>query len=476
MSEDNPKNDHLLLIPFYLFYISIVLLTMKNSFFWDTIQLGSKHAHWYYENNFKYILLPDSIDSGHFPVFGMALALVWKIFGKSLIASHIFMLPFLVGIVFQTYRLSAYFFNSKWKYVVMVILLIDPTILSQSVLVTPDIPLLFFLLLLFNSIIFNNKILLIFSSVGLSSISLRGTMLCILMAIFVFIVKTLNGEKKFLAIKQVFIVFLPSGIITLAYMLFHYFKKGWIGYHPESPWAQCFEKVSLQEFLYNTGIYIWRLIDFGRVFVWVVLLFLFLSVKKLKPNSRFQFLLVINMLLIVVFPITMLLHKHLLAHRYLIPVFYFFSLFVLYFLFQVIESPLKKVIVIIFIVLGLISGNFWKYPDGISTGWDSTLAHLPYYSLRKKMIDYIRFQKIPFDKVGSGFPNLAKFKYTDMTSDQNSFLLKDLNSQQYIFYSNIFNDFTDSEIDELKDRWILEKEYRYLQVKVQLYRNPGMDK
>jgi hypothetical protein len=32
--------------------------------------------------------------------------------------------------------------------------------------------------------------------------------------------------------------------------------------------------------------------------------------------------------------------------------------------------------------------------------------------------------------------------------------------------------FTDDEIDELKNNWILEKEYRCFQVRMQLYRKP----
>ncbi|HJX70963.1 MAG TPA: hypothetical protein VJ346_03395, partial [Bacteroidales bacterium] len=105
-------------------------------------------------------------------------------------------------------------------------------------------------------------------------------------------------------------------------------------------------------------------------------------------------------------------------------------------------------------------------------GWDSTIAHLPFHSLRKKMITYIETSQIPFSAVGSDVPNTYPQKITHLTDDLRFFHLKDLKSDKYVFYSNVINMFSDEEIDELKGQWILEKEYRCMQVKVQLYRNP----
>lgn len=104
------------IVYFFLFaiYASLVLGTMNFSFFWDTVQLGSKHAHYFYENNFKSLTLPNDIDSGHIPALGLYLAIVWKIFGKSLAISHIAMLPFVLGIFYQTIQLSRQLFPGKW--------------------------------------------------------------------------------------------------------------------------------------------------------------------------------------------------------------------------------------------------------------------------------------------------------------------------------------------------------------------------
>ena len=78
----------------------LTFIVRDNFFFWDTVQLGSIHAQFYFDNNFSFFFLPENIDSGHPPTFGIYIALIWKIFGKSLVTSHFAMLPFLMGIIF----------------------------------------------------------------------------------------------------------------------------------------------------------------------------------------------------------------------------------------------------------------------------------------------------------------------------------------------------------------------------------------
>jgi hypothetical protein len=121
----------------------------------------------------------------------------------------------------------------------------------------------------------------------------------------------------------------------------------------------------------------------------------------------------------------------------------------------------------------LISGNAWIYPERISQGWDSSLAHLPYYKARNQMINYIKQKNLPLSDIGTAFPNTALFKYIDLTEEEVGFAEKDLKKNTYIFYSNIMNDFTDAERNELKNTWYVEKEFHYLHIKVILYKKPS---
>ena len=88
------------LLPTILTFLTsaiIILLVQDHVFFWDTVQLGAKHAYWYYENNFQSLLLPTEIDSGHPPLFGMYLAFCWLLFGKSLAGKPLGDAAFFVG-------------------------------------------------------------------------------------------------------------------------------------------------------------------------------------------------------------------------------------------------------------------------------------------------------------------------------------------------------------------------------------------
>ena len=90
-----------LTLPFFAVVAWATWVVRGHFFFWDTVQLASQHAQFFLENGFSTFLLPDEMDSGHPPTFGFYLALVWRVFGKTLSISHLAMLPFLLGIVWQ---------------------------------------------------------------------------------------------------------------------------------------------------------------------------------------------------------------------------------------------------------------------------------------------------------------------------------------------------------------------------------------
>jgi len=96
-------------LPFFLLFTIITIVVKDNGFFWDALLQASKYAQFYYENNFGQLLVSADLDAGHPPLFGIYLAGIWKIFGQSLVVSHFAMLPFLLGIVWQVYRLIDYF-------------------------------------------------------------------------------------------------------------------------------------------------------------------------------------------------------------------------------------------------------------------------------------------------------------------------------------------------------------------------------
>ncbi len=462
------SKNNILLAFCYLVAASLVLLNIQNGFFWDTVQLGSLHADFYYSSNFSTLLLPNGIDSGHIPAFGMYIGAMWKLFGRTLIVSHLAMLPFAIGIVWQLSLLCRKFIDPKYIGIAVLLIFLDPTLLSQMTLISPDVPLIFFFLLGMNAILENKKTLLLLSVFFLFLTSMRGMMvsLCLLILdIYCNVTFVKHVKQMFLVLLKRSVIYLPALILFIAFSLYHYQIKGWIGFHNTSPWATSFESVGLKGFIFNIGILGWRLLDFGRIAVWAVLFILFIFYRKyFWKNKKTKTLIIFSITLLVILSSNMLWAKGLLGHRYLLPIYLAFSLLAVQILFSpYVKRNFKLVLGIIWAVV-IITGNLWIYPPKIAQGWDATLAHLPYYNLRKEAINYIDEQNIEVENVATFFPNNAVFDYTDLDNDPRQFALF-TGENPYVFYSNVFN-ISDKDFEKIHSNYKAIKKFENMGIYV----------
>jgi len=451
------KQAFTITLPFIGFFTILTIWVSGNGFFWDTILLGSKYAHWFIETNFSNFILPKELDAIHPPTFGLYIAIIWKIFGKSLLISHLAMLPFLIGIVWQLYLLSKYFFQKKFLFAVILFVLADTTFLGQSTLISPDVALVFFFLLTLNSILYNKKLLLIIGLVCLSFVSIRGMFAVVVIYSYdIWLNCHSSSIKVFLKTAIVRLVYyIPMVILVMFYLYSRYKSLGYIMPASSSNWPGHYDTTGIIGILYNIGILGWRLIDFGRIFIYFFLAAFMVNYlrKRFIPDKKLKLLVVFFVFFLLISCPYLLFFKLPILHRYLMVAHIFCSMVLMYILFESgLDLKLSRMIYVIALA-GLISGNFWIYPDHIAKGWDSTLAHLPYYKIRSEMIQYIVKQKIPFDQVGTEFPNTATFENIDLNGSMKFFPEKNMKTNPYIFYSNIFNDFSDQELIDLKTNW-----------------------
>ena len=444
---------------------------MDHSFFWDKDIIFSKTAYWLIDHKFSFTL-PDSLDVGYPSLLGYMLAMVWLIAGKSLWIMHLIMLPFSIGITIQLYRFLRYYMPSQFIYPLMILVLVDTTLLTQSIVFSTDLVMIFFLLLSINAILYNKRILLSVAVFGLLFSHMRGAMSIVVVGLFD-LYKHRFWEKplhKF----SISYAYLPGIFLFAAYSVFHYTTKGWIGFHENSPWIGCFEIVDAKGFLRNIFIVAWRLVDFGRLFI--VLVLCYLTLQFFKHHHRIDNVLADLLILLGLFILTFvpsaLVYKVLNGHRYFLPITMIITIIAGYMLYKVVPVKNIRKNLYFIMLIGLLSGNFWTYPDTIAKGWDATLAHIPYYGLRNKMLDYIDDRNISFSDIGTEAPNNYQMKYYDLSDDERFITIKDFKRNKYIFYSNIYNLFTDEEITLLKTKWVIEKEFRCLLVRVTLYKNP----
>lgn len=422
----------------------ITLFSASFPFFWDTVQLGSEHAQWFYANGFESSLLPDDLDSGHCPIFGMYLALVWSIFGKTLWMSHFAMFPFLVTIIFYLYRIGVLLTDHKFGWYFLCLLFCNPFFLGQSVLVSPDIVLLAFFVVCIDAYLRSSKWQLLIGAIGLCLISQRGFIVAFVVGLWILVCDLTASDKNR---SGLFRYILPGLMLALGYQLFHYLSKGWIGYHDASPWVDSFQSVdSIKALVRNSSVFVWRLIDYGNIALWIGLLAII--AKGRMRDSKFMILLI---LLVLSFAVVIIPKVGLLNHRYFLVIL---VVAMIAFLDLIYKTTLRyKHYFIALVGLVLVSGNLWTYPEGVAQGWDSTLNHLPYYELFDDALRFIETNNIKVEDVGSAFPANNRISDIYLNGNRSAFKKFDLDNDKYILFSNVMNDFQSEHLFELDNLW-----------------------
>lgn len=352
----------------------------------------------------------------------------------------------------------------------------DPVLASQSILVSPDIALVCFFLLGLCGILKNRKWQVMAGATGLALISTRGMMAAFVLGLFSLPAISRSTPPVFYLRQMVnrLVLFLPAALAGGGFLLYHYLSTGWIGYHEASTWAPSFERTDFAGFLRNSAILGWRMLDFGRVFIWLAVAWLCYKRLSAKgPASAFdpaewRLLKLLGLLALCLLPL-MALYKGLSAHRYLLPIFLVLTFFFVKILPKE-KSAWNKLSALV--LAGLLSSNFWVYPKNIAMGWDATLAHLPWYSLQKEMIQRIGEKGIALSQVGTAFPGIGPREIIELNRNQVGFKSKELDRDCFILYSNVMNDFTDEEIATLEKNWEAIEKLEKGAVCMILYKNP----
>ena len=412
--------------------------------------------------------------------------------------SHWAMLPFLLLNIWLLYRIGLRLGGEKWAYWLIPLVLLDPVMAGQSVLISPDVVLVCGFLLVVEGVSGRYKVLTMMGALLLCMISVRGMMTAAALAtwwaliglrVSMFQGFTTKNLAPFLrrffnfALKH-HLPFLPGFVFAGWFLWWHKSATGWIGLHPGSPWAPTFEPATGVDLIRNIFVLGWRWLDFGRVFEWLILGLLLWrfwrvlrpGIVRLEKTESLGALLLLLICLVGFLSPSSILFKNVSAHRYSLPGFMALH-FVVYYLIGFLASNTgslwkNRAPAVLFAVLvtGFALGNLWIYPRGVAMGWDATLAHLPFHRLRSEAVQYLEENGIDFNTVGSTFPNLNTGENTMLNGDQRRFADKDFLQNDYFFASNVFNDITDSDFKTLKNEWVLQKKWQHSGVWIELYK------
>lgn len=455
-------------------YALLLTLCADNGFFWDNIMQASKAGQWYYNTNFSTLILSSEIDAGHPPLFGWYLAAVWHLTGLRLAASHWAMLPLLFGIGWQATRLATLVSaNRKWVILTTAFLLADTALLAQASQISPDLFLTFLSLWAMATILTHSRRQwLAVSLVALVLVSTRGILLgfgigLAELIILVFIEKAPNTQ---ILIKRLG-AYIPAILVVLLWLWWHYKQTGWVGYNPASQWSSNYERVDLVGFFRNALIMKARLLELGRVATWLILSMaavVWWRKRVLMPLICLKILAFLVGIMLV-FAIFMLPYANPIGHRYLIVPALISSLLAMQLLQFLWTEGKQRTWIYRAALLVLLSGHLWIYPSGVAMGWDSTLAHIPYFGYRKQAVAHLKAYKIQSGTVGSDFPNLATFSDTDLMQEPYFFKEKNLKKDDFVLESNIMNGFSDEELDYLRQHWQVRRQWGGWPVYMRLY-------
>lgn len=451
--------------------VSIILFIISKGYgmFWDNVLFVSKMGNQLFENNIFNWTIPDSFDPGHPPFLAFLLAISWKIFGHSLLVSHLVMLPFVIGIIYQLHLFTYYYTKDvRISYLGFFLIIADPTLLTSLVLVNPETIIIFFFFLALNGILYKKKKWKFIGFLFLSIITFRSMMLFAGLFLFDILNQHLIEKKKIKKIVNIhfFSFYFLSAIPGFIFISWRLLTKGWLQTHQESPWGSLWHLPSLKQFFKNIVVLIWRYIDFGRIFIYLFIIVSLLVVgKKITKFKSIQQLIILASSSVVFIIITVLFSTNAFGHRYFIVSYVSFILVAF-----LIITKLKKYkkIIYSFLLVGLLTGNLWIYPEKISQGWDATLAHTPYHNLRIDAIKYLDSNKIKIAKVASFFPNYNTIDEIDFSGDQRSFSKFNFKND-FVFYSNVYN-LSDEEFDALTNNYIQIKRFEKANIYVSIYK------
>ncbi|MFH0866295.1 MAG: hypothetical protein V1904_08870 [Bacteroidota bacterium] len=449
---------------FSVLYLLIIIASRNIPMFWDMSYM-SQISNMIYDSNFS-VFYSDALDNGSSPLYSTYIALLWAVAGRSLFITHLAILPFVIGIVYQFHLLLNRFLEKKYARLAFLLLLIEPTLITQTIIAGYDLILCFLFLLALNGIFKNKRGLILLSVIFIPLINIRGASIVLSVFIIDLIFNTGNFRSVRMFIKSSF-PYAASLVLLLLWMLYHYHHTGWLFLSHRR--ACCHHYTGMEGMTRNLIYALLKLFDFGRVFIFVLIITL--SVKiRFKDNPLLK-VLVFSMIPYLLFFLPFAYpasHRHFI-HLYPVMIILFIYVISLY------KQKSFRITVSVFAIISLIAGNLWIYPERYGNGWDSSLKSIPYFKLKKQLDNYVTDTRIDPADVGSRWP--MNFDDYDTKLDNTHFSFADIDilplaKHGYIAQSNISNNFTVAEIEELNKSWILEKEFSSWPVYIKLFRNP----
>ncbi|HXC06631.1 MAG TPA: hypothetical protein VNZ86_17865, partial [Bacteroidia bacterium] len=267
---------NLLLFTAFLVCIGITLFSSGIPLFWDAVYYALPATN-EYKFGFNPFDIQETYDTGGFPFYALLLKIAWRVLTDNLLVTHLALLPFLLGLVFAFYRISKLFLTNKIQIWALFFLFLEPCFLTQSILAAPDIILLSFFLLALMCLLEKRRVWYGFFVLALPVCNMRG----IPAAAALLVLDLLLTDPYARKIKNTVQTYIPAFLLTVGWFVYHRMHTGWYFF---SPWREQTDEhgVSLFLMLKHVILISWKLMDSGRVILWI---FLALGIVYFRKNK-----------------------------------------------------------------------------------------------------------------------------------------------------------------------------------------------
>lgn len=452
-------------------------MCLNHGYFWDNIQQISKEAHWFYLTDFSSLLMPapnsgsEIVATGyHPPLMGIMTAALWKIFGYELWVSHVFIFLWFAILIYNLIKIINRFFDKNYAGWILPIVLLESTLLTQFAIASPDFILFTAFIISLRAILERKKVLLAFGIFFLCMINMRGVFVgAILFVCHSYYIHLQSSNKK--SVNQIFktiLPYLPTAIILISYFTYYFCQNGWF-FSNSSTNGHYSMPNGLERIIKHLAEFTLRSIENGRIIIWAIgfVVGFFTWKRRSVISTENKFLLSVFILLSALYLLFVVITQMPFSARYFMPQFFILTILSMYGLTQMIKTRNVKLLFLLVICFEL-TGSLWIYPDKIAKSWDCTLAHLPFYELRKDCFDYVDQQHINYNEISSGFCLYGNRKFVELNNADK--IVGDEPDRKYFIYSNISN-IEDGLAENLKNEnlWLQIKEFRKGFVFISIY-------
>lgn len=454
----NLKNTtNIFIVVLLLAYTLLTIVCINNPYFWDTIQQVSKEGHWFYINNFSSLIAPaynsniELANTGyHPPLIGIITAFLWKTVGLHLWVSHVFVFLWLLVLIFNTVKIGRLFLSEKHVGFFLLVALLEPTVLTQFAIASPDFILLTAFVLSIRAVLERKYVLLSLSVFILCSINMRGIFIGALLFFChtTFVLLQTNSKLRIKTIISILKCYLPTFFILLLYFGYYFKINGWF-FSQSTENSHYSLPTNFVTIAKHLGEFVLRSIENGRIIMWGLLIFTAYLAFKTKStlSQNTKFILLFFLLLNGLYFTFVFISQMPFSARYFMPQFFLLTILVFWGIEKFFST--QKTMLVVLLILGFeLTGNFWIYPDKTAKSWESTLAHIPFYDLREQCFNYIDNEKLNYKDISSGFCLYGDRGYIELKNYGKT--VGSENKTKYYIYSNISN-LSDAFQDELRD-------------------------